>query len=481
MSEVKKTRRPANKKPTGSKNTAHRTTTKSAVKETVDFKDLEKDTEEDNKLVVVIALAVLVIVATVIGLLVGCQKQEEEDVNETTNTTSGDIIIPGQDETDSDEEEAVKTTSKSETMYEIIYILDNTKHTSKIKKGQFIEKYVPSGYKSCMYYYNEAMTQGVDFSVAPTGDTKVYMSCELKEYTVTYKDASGSVVNTETVKGTDTENYKIMDGSGLGTDTNKFLGWSKTGDKNIHYSSGQSVSLKSDLTLSAVLGAAIVKFVNDVPASNDDSEPVKENVEDEDGNIIETNQVTVGYTNEELEQFSLPKTPEDAGLTTPTYFVYTNEASATSYVVVADDKEELGEREVRIGDVQENKPYWYTPELNDNVENKDYVFEDWGIPEDVPGSGYIYNILDETYKPTEEETEIHAIWGYQEEDWEPPEGYDRPTGYEEFDGEDEPNGVAAPDEPDDSGAYGSADPESTEPEPTTPIVPVDENSTIVQG
>jgi hypothetical protein len=480
MSEVKKTKRPASKKPTTSKKPAQHKTTRSAVKETVDFKDLEKDTEqEDNKLVVVIALAVLIIVATVIGLLVGCQKQEEEDVNETTNTTSGDLIIPGlDDEENSDEEEAVKTTSKSETMYEIIYILGNTKHTSKIKKGKFIEKYVPSGYKSCMYYYNEAMTQGVDFSVAPDGDTKVYMSCELKEYTVTYKDASGSVINTETVVGTDTENYKVMDGSSLGTEANKFLGWSKTGDKNIHYSSGQSVSLKSDLTLSAVLGSAIVKFVNDVPPSNDDAEPVKENVEDEDGNIIVTNQVTVGYTSEELEQFNLPKTPEDAGLTTPTYFVYTSEASSTSYVVVADDKEELGEREVRLADVQENKPYWYTPELNDNVENKDYVFEDWGIPEDVPGSGYIYNILDETYKPTEEETEIHAIWGYQEEDWEPPEGYDRPTGYEAFDGEGEPD--------DSEGAYGNAnptEPEPTEPEPTepAPTVPVDENSTIVQG
>ena len=302
MSEVKKTKRPANKKPTSSKKPATRsTTTKSAVKENVEFKDLEKDTEgEDNKLVVVIALAVLIIVATIIGLLVGCQKQEEEDVNETTNTTSGDIIIPGQDEEDDSEEEAVKTTSKAETMYEIIYILGSKKHTSKIKEGQFIEKYVPSGYKSCQYYYNEAMTQGVDFSVAPTSDTKVYMSCELKEYTVTYKDASGEVVNTETVKGVDTENYRIMDGSSLGTDANKFLGWSKTGDKNIHYSSGQNVSLKSNLTLSAVLGNAIVKFVNDVPPSNDDAEPVKENVEDEEGNIIETNQVTVGYTNEEL-------------------------------------------------------------------------------------------------------------------------------------------------------------------------------------
>ncbi len=474
MSEVKKTKRPAaKKKPTTSKRPA----TKSAVKETVDFSDLEKDTEgEDNKLVVVIALAVLIIVATIIGLLVGCQKQEEEDVNETTNTTSGDIIIPAKDETNT-EEEAVKTTSKAETMFEITYILDSSKHTSKIKKGQFIEKYVPSGYKSCSYYYNEAMTQAVDFSVAPDGDTKVYMSCVLKEYTVTYKDASGETISSETVTGADTENYKVMDGSSLGTETNKFLGWSKTGDKNIHYSSGQSVSLKSDLTLSAVLGSAIVKFVNDVPPSNDDAEPVKENVEDEDGNIIVTNQVTVGYTNEELEQFNLPETPEDVGLTPPTYFVYTNEASSTSYVVVADDKEELGEREVRIGDVQNNKPYWYTPELNDNVENKDYVFEDWGIPEDVPGSGYVYNILDETYKPTEEETEIHAIWGYQEEDWEPPEGYDRPTGYEAFDGEDEPNGEAAPDEPDDtSGAYGNAEPEELE--QTDQPAPIDENSTM---
>ena len=476
MSEVKKTKRPANKKPTTSKKTVQHKTTRSAVKETVDFKDLEKDTEqEDNKLVVVIALAVLIIVATVIGLLVGCQKQEEEDVNETTNTTSGDLIIPGlDDEEDSEEEEAVKTTSKSETIYEIIYILDNTKHTSKIKKGKFIEKYVPSGYKSCMYYYNEAMTQGVDFSVAPSGDTKIYMSCELKEYTVTYKDASGSVINTETVVGTDTENYKVMDGSSLGTEANKFLGWSKTGDKNIHYSSGQNVKLNGDLNLQAVLGSAVVKFVNHiytheqpVPDSNASSDEVVEVPTEEEAAEEPVDEVTVGYTADELASFSLPENPADVGLTVPTYFVIVDEATSTSYVVVANDKEELGEREVKLEDVEASKPNWYEPKINDNVEEKECEFQFWGIGEDVPGSGYVYTVLDETYKPTEEETEIQAVWDVQEEDRNDPNAEPDPEG-----------------EPDDSeGAYGNADPtepEPTEPEPTepAPTVPVDENSTV---
>ena len=451
MSEVKKTKRPANKKPTNSKKPATKSTpTKSAVKETVDFQDLQKDTEgEDNKLVVVIALAVLIIVATIIGLLVGCQKQEEEDVNETTNTTSGDIIIPGQDEEDDEEEEAVKTTSKSETQYEIIYILDNTKHTSKIKKGQFIEKYVPSGYKSCQYYYNEAMTQGVDFSVAPEGDTRVYMSCELKEYTVTYKDASGSVVNTETVVGTDTENYKIMDGSDLGTEANKFLGWSRNGDKNIHYSSGQNVKLNGDLNLQAVLGTAVVKFVNVI---NTHEEPIQESSssdeivetpsEDGSGEQEPVNEVIVGYTEDELAAFSLPDNPADVGLTVPTYYVIVDEATSTSLVVVADDKEEVGEKEVKLADVQASKPWWYEPQINDNVEEKECQFLDWGIGQDVPGAGYIYDILDSSYKPTEEETEIHALWDVQDEDMDDPNGEEYEYGIGNADEDDDTGDVS---------------------------------------
>ena len=59
---------------------------KAPVKKTDDF--VEDD--GDKRLIVFVAVAVLVIIGTIIGLLVGCQKKEEQ----TTDEPKKDTVVP---------------------------------------------------------------------------------------------------------------------------------------------------------------------------------------------------------------------------------------------------------------------------------------------------------------------------------------------------------------------------------------------------
>ncbi len=416
------------------KKTAGRPKTRSAHKEPVvkEAKVVEttKNEDEDKKLIIVIALAILIIIGTVIGLLVGCQKEEK---NETEKNETDDVVIPvpnKNEEEDSVEDTVVRTTtSTTSTKYQITYILDGEKvYTMNIDSGKSVKKYTPSGYEKCTYYTDENHTTSFDFSVKPTDDTKVYLVCKLKEYSVTYKDSDGSQINSVDLKGKDTEGYTID-----GNDKENFLGWSKSGNSKIDYKPGAKIDVNEDLTLTAVYGVTTVVYQSiivkppkqemEVVYGEDAEEPqvtdevIDEEVEPEtvdysdnggySSNVTIVDSVEIGYTQEGVDNYTLPSDPSEVGLETPTYFVPVDEETETSKKIVSDDTEEVGDRQIKLGDVEGHTPDWYTPAVDDNVEEKDCQFEGWSEPSD--------------YKPsTTEDNQVDAIYTIPEEDQEPP-------------------------------------------------------------
>ncbi len=383
--------------------------------------------DEDKKLIVVIAIAILIIIGTVIGLLVGCQK--EEDKNETdgndTNIIDVDPITDYTTEDDSTEKYSIvrTTSSTTTTKYQITFILDGKKvYSTNIESGKKIKKYTPSGYEDCNYYGNSDLTEPFDFSKVPEDDANIYLVCMLKEYTVTYLESDGSEISSETLTGTDTEGYKVA-----GHDKEGFLGWSKSGNSTIAYKAGAKINVDKDLTLTAVYGVTTVKYrtavahviptteVDENYEPEEEPEVIDEVVtdvsvpeEDDEENNSFSDTVEIAYTQEEVDNYSLPKDPSEVGLTTPTYFVPVEEETETSKKIVSDDTEEVGEKEVRISDVQGNTPHWYTPAVDDNVEEKDCVFDGWSEPDD--------------YKPTVGgENEVVAVYVIPDEDEYPEE------------------------------------------------------------
>ena len=383
--------------------------------------------DDDKGLIVVIAIAILIIIGTVIGLLVGCQKEAD---NETEKNETDDIVVPiPKDDDDSSadayDNNVVRTTSSSETTkYQITYILDGEKvYSTNIESGKSIKKYVPSGYEKCTYYKDSEHSESFDFSVKPTDDTKVYLICTLKEYSVTYKDSDGTQIDSVDLKGKDTENYTVE-----GLDKENFLGWSKSGNSKIDYKPGAKIDVNENLTLTAVYGATTVVYQSilvhlpkgDMPTQEDGEEPpegdevISEEVEPDDGenggyssNVVVVDSVEIGYTQEEVDNYTLPSDPSEVGLETPTYFVPVDGETDTSKKIVSDDTEEVGDKQVKLGDVEGHTPDWYTPAVDDNVEEKDCQFEGWSEPSD--------------YKPsTTESNQVDAIYTIPEEDQNPP-------------------------------------------------------------
>lgn len=382
-----------------------------------------EDNDEDKKLIVLIAIAVLVIIGTVIGLVVGCQREEENGTDENntniTNTTKPDKKdeITTNDDAD-DYEYVVKTTSSTEeNKVQVSYYLDGKKvNSSDIKEGSKAKKVTPSGYENCSYYTDSEHTTAFDFSKAVDDDTKIYLVCSLKEYTVTYKYSDGDV--TDEVKGSDTEKYTVRNNSKEG-----FLGWSKDGSQKIAFKPGQKVNLKSDLTLTPVIGDTTVVYENVIISREEENESApkvdeivtentaEESVVDSEEEVV--NKVEIAYTAAEIEGYSLPATPKDVGLDTPLYYIPASENDTDVIVIVSDDTEELTDKQVKLGDVEGKTPDWYKPSVSDSVKEKEYDFAGWmqdGQPVD-PG-----------WKPTTEgENVVEAAWEIKEEDLQAPE------------------------------------------------------------
>ena len=420
------------------KKTSGRPKTRSAHKDPVvrEVKVSEVTTnnenDEDKKLIIVIAVAILIIIGTIIGLLVGCQKEEDNGTVEENKTDDVVVPITKDDDEDTTEDTVVRTTTSSTTTkYQITYILNGEKvYTANIAEGKNIKKHTPSGYEKCSYYADSEHTQKFDFSVKPTDDTKVYLVCTLKEYSVTYKDKDGTQIDKVDLKGKDTEDYTVE-----GNGNENFLGWSKNGNSTIAYKAGQKIDVNSNLTLTAVYGATTVVYKSivvkpskqemEVTYGDEEEPPVVDEVIDEElpeepleepseannwgysSNVRVDNMVEVGYTQEEVDNYTLPSDPSEVGLETPTYFVPVDQETDTSRVIVSDDTEEVGDRQIRLGDVEGRTPDWYTPAIDDNVEEKDCEFQGWSEPSD--------------YKPsTSGDNNVDAIYTIPEEDQEPP-------------------------------------------------------------
>ena len=396
-----------------------RNESKAPVVKEVKVEEVAKE-DEDKGLIVLIAIAILIIIGTVIGLLVGCQKEEK---NETIDENKTDVIeVPVTDNKTNDEDEdndVVRTTSSTTTTkYQITYILDGKKvYSANLSSGSKIKKYVPSGYEKCTYYKDSEHSENFDFSVTPTDDMKVYLVCSLKEYTVTYKDSDGSEISSETLTGTDTEGYSVD-----GNSKDNFLGWSKNGNSTIAYKAGATIDVNENLTLTAVYGAttvsyktAIVKTKKKVETNEtSDDQVVDEPVPEESfEDPVYVDEVVVGYTQEEVDNYSLPENPSEVGLEAPKYYVPTDGETDTSKRIVSDDTEEVGDRQVRLGDVEGHTPDWYSPAVDDNVDEKDCEFVGWTVNGETPASNY--------QPSTTKEDEVVANYQIPEEDQNPPQ------------------------------------------------------------
>lgn len=464
MKEVKKTS--SGKKPTNHHVENKKTEEVKITKVSPVYEDNSKKENDDKKLIIFIAIAILVIVGTVIGLLVGCQRTEKEP-----EKPDDDIVVPVTDDDNKKEEKkdteednkkvskVVKTTTKIKEKYKIVFVNANgDKYSLKITEGKKLKKYVPSGYENCDYYYDKNLTKEVNFKEKPTSDTTIYLACELKKYIVNYYTEDGVEIKSETLIGTDTENYKVLDGSTLSNDENEFFGWAtSSGSKTITYKANQLIDIKNDLSLYAVLGSTTIVYKNEIVGKTEENNDIEnkeqieleenteksnqnevKNVDEvltgdeiviEESDLVEetkeevVNEVEIAYTSEEIENYTLPETPSEVGLDTPTYFVPSEEETETSKKIVSDEVEELQEKEIKLGDVEGNTPEWYVPKVDDNVEEKEYEFTGWTTKEENESTGEVENKpVDENYKPEKGKTnEIDANWDLQEEDKAPQE------------------------------------------------------------
>lgn len=171
-----------------------------------DFDDVEN---EDRRLIVFIAIAILVIVGTVIGLLVGCEKRNN-DVPEPEKPGT-DVVVPEKpDEKGNKEDEGVvtreivrkvravytgKKTKKSKgkkdntddtVTYNVTYYLGEETNVEEVESGKTPPKYVPTGYSACRYYKDSNLEEEYDMTLKIKSNVNIYMDCDAIEYTVDY-------------------------------------------------------------------------------------------------------------------------------------------------------------------------------------------------------------------------------------------------------------------------------------------------------
>lgn len=218
----------------GKAKTAKKRTTSSSAKPKVrdvkarsvdkDFKDVDEG--NDNRLIVFVAIAILIILATIIGLLVGCEKKKEKEPEKPID----EIVVPEKEDKDdgvvtreivrkvkSTYTAKKKTTTTSTPTYTVTIYFNDEPITQDVKKGDTIDDEAPKGYNSCVYYTNEDMTEEFDPSTAITGETNLFMTCEVTVYTVTYDPETSSNPGTYTIEDNDTT---LDPASG-----DNFIGW----------------------------------------------------------------------------------------------------------------------------------------------------------------------------------------------------------------------------------------------------------------
>ena len=194
-------------------------------------------------------------------------------------------------------------------------------------------------------------------------------------YTVNYYNNSGEIIDSAKVTKEQLNDYKLLDGSNLSYENNKFLGWStKKNSMKIDYFNNDSIGISSDINLYAVFGSSIIIFTD-----ND--------------KVIEARAIT----KEEADNFDLP-TKEDLGLEVPTYFIPVDSISDKTKTIVPDDTETLFENEVKLSDVISSSLEDYNPKVGDKVEEIEKELNwsiDKKITDPITGEETVEKIVDE--------------------------------------------------------------------------------------
>lgn len=362
--------------------------------------DDELESEEDKKLIIIIALSILVIIGTVIGLLVGCQKEMDNDpINQ-----NDDVIVD--DDTDKDnylEEEVAKKTSTKVTktssekkevkeMFDVKYLYgEDAYHHESVEDGEYAPKYLPAGYNACRYYNDSEFTSEFDFETGIENDTKIYLECSATIYNVNYvynlQLASNETLDGEEVNPTEFSSEENITLNALNTDY-LFLGWYLNYDDETDTYSNQVIALNRNLYKYAndgeiTLYGKVLENINVTYSDGEHSEvknvreestyTVEENIfelddfigwslEEDSKRLVtnvmnltgdvtlyavcgdavieyvtETETVIVAYTDEELhDENFVLPTPSDLGMDTPTYVIPVSEETATSKKVVSE-------------------------------------------------------------------------------------------------------------------------------------------------
>lgn len=194
-------------------------------------------------------------------------------------------------------------------------------------------------------------------------------------YTVNYYNNSGEIIDSAKVTKEQLNDYKLLDGSNLSYENNKFLGWStKKNSMKIDYFNNDSIDISSDINLYAVFGSSIIIFTDNDKA-------------------IEARAIT----KEEADNFDLP-TKEDLGLEVPTYFISVDSISDKTKTIVPDDTETLFEDEVKLSDVISSSLEDYNPKVGDKVEEIEKELNwsiDKKITDPITGEETVEKIIDE--------------------------------------------------------------------------------------
>ena len=453
-------------------------TKKSPAVKVVKVEENFLDDDSDNRVIIFVAIAILVIIGTIIGLLVGCEKKEDD---KDPSKPKDDIVVPVDDdktkEDDKKEEtETTKTvirkvTTKSndtttkedeEKTYVVSFNLldDDSIYTVEAKDGK-VSPYLPYGYDSCKYYSDEKLTSEFDFTKTITENTNIYTSCSFTTYKIIYdrettspkeytiKSGKVALSDAELETGLFEGWYTTPDFSGdkveylgrnlakIANSDNEIYLYAKIAEKyelryhdrnggvgliiTIRTQKNSSITLMKYGTSEELLGYSTSK----------DSKVIEYNVGEKvtltgdldlyqvigTAKVIyesEGELVTVGMTTEDLGDYNLP-TPDEVGLEAPTYFVKVDKTNENAKEVVPDEVKEALEGQIRLSDAKAKAGENETIEVGDSVEELEKVFDGWQTKEtDEEGNETLVDV-DENYKP-ENNTDNELVAKWKEQD-----------------------------------------------------------------
>lgn len=452
---------------------------KEVTKKEIKVEDNFLEEESDKRVIIFVAIAILVIVGTIIGLLVGCEKKEDDPVKPNDNK-----VTPNKENDKKDEE--IEPTTKKVVVKKLSTKTDNTTNTeskkltitffmidekysyiTEIENNSKVKAHEVSGYEDCKYYTSETGESEFDFTKNITEDTNIYMSCSLITYTIKYDTASNNSTS-YTIKDGTIALYDAYDDNmifdGWYADTNYTSKVNSLNPSIIKYANSENIiklyakfvnhytvnyydennsllnsteltknelinyTVSTDyscpnaaklLGYTSSLGSGVIKYAN-----NESIEVTGDlNVYTKCGAatvvyVSEGETVTVGYNEEEMKDYNLPE-PSDIGLEAPTYFVKVDTKTETSKEVISDEALEVLENQIKLSDAKKKAGSNTEISVGDNVEEKEKVFDGWVTKEENPEDpeNPITTPVDENYKPSEDsENTLEGVWKEQEED-----------------------------------------------------------------